>query len=125
MTGCEPVGAFDGTRKFTWFSPGNPGARPENCTVALTPPTVTATVNGIDPTRATGLVVPPSGFTIDVAVSDGANQWPDVGNVELLLVTGAAGVGKSSLARELHKATAIQRGAAPDPHGWMTALHTP
>ncbi|HUM68971.1 MAG TPA: AAA family ATPase, partial [Chloroflexota bacterium] len=33
------------------------------------------------------------------------------GNVELLLVTGAAGVGKSSLARELHKATAIQRGA--------------
>ncbi|MBX3057415.1 MAG: AAA family ATPase [Anaerolineae bacterium] len=33
------------------------------------------------------------------------------GHVELLLVTGAAGVGKSSLARELHKATAIQRGA--------------
>ncbi len=36
---------------------------------------------------------------------------PQQGRVELLLVTGAAGVGKSSLARELHKATAIQRGA--------------
>jgi predicted ATPase/signal transduction histidine kinase/tRNA A-37 threonylcarbamoyl transferase component Bud32 len=36
---------------------------------------------------------------------------PQQGRVELLLVTGAAGVGKSTLARELHRATAIQRGA--------------
>ncbi|MBL1128680.1 MAG: AAA family ATPase [Chloroflexi bacterium] len=36
---------------------------------------------------------------------------PAQGHVELLLVTGAAGVGKSSLVRELHRATTIQRGA--------------
>ncbi|NJN55630.1 MAG: AAA family ATPase, partial [Anaerolineae bacterium] len=35
---------------------------------------------------------------------------PAQGGVELLLVTGSAGVGKSSLVRELHKAITIQRG---------------
>ena len=47
------------------------------------PPAVTATVNGIDASRREGLVLPPSGFTIDVAVSDAQNQWPDLGAVEV------------------------------------------
>jgi hypothetical protein len=49
------------------------------------PPTVTATVNGIQAARQSGLVLPTWGFTIDVVVSDGGNQWVDMGSIDLLL----------------------------------------
>ena len=39
-----PVEAFVGTWALTWYSPKNPGARPENAAVAETPPIVTVGV---------------------------------------------------------------------------------
>lgn len=50
-----------------------------------TPPTVTATVNGIHASRRAGLVLPPSQFTIDVTMSDIEGQWVDPGSCEVLL----------------------------------------
>ncbi len=49
------------------------------------PPSVTATVNGIPTARQQGLVLPPSGFTIDVTTSDTANQWVDMGAIAVRL----------------------------------------
>jgi hypothetical protein len=36
-----PVATVAGTCTFTWYTPTNPGARPENCTRAETPPMFT------------------------------------------------------------------------------------
>jgi len=47
------------------------------------PPSVTASINGIPSARRTGLVVPPSGFSVDVSVSDPASQWVDMGLIEI------------------------------------------
>lgn len=46
-------------------------------------PTVTASINGIPSSRRTGLVLPPSGFTVDVSVSDPGSQWVDMGSIEV------------------------------------------
>src|SRR5258708_14676455 len=39
-TGTAPLVNPNGTTKFTWYSPANPGARPAKPTVAACPPTV-------------------------------------------------------------------------------------
>jgi hypothetical protein len=49
------------------------------------PPTVAVTLNGIHASRRSGLVLPPSSFTIDVTAGDANGQWPDMGSVEVLL----------------------------------------
>ena len=51
-------------------------------------PSVTATINGIPSARRDGLVVPPSGFTIDVNTSDSSSQWVDMGSLEVELAGG-------------------------------------
>src|SRR5690606_28526620 len=42
-------------------------------------PTVTASINGIPSARRDGLVLPPTGFTIDVSTTDSSSQWVDMG----------------------------------------------
>jgi len=49
----------------------------------VTPPAVTASINGIPAARSTGLVVPPSGFTVEVSVNDPGSQWVDMGAIEI------------------------------------------
>lgn len=71
------------------------------------PPAVSATINGIPIARREGLVVPPSGFSIDVNATDSSSQWTDMGSVEIQLTGGfgptsqellaAATIGYSSL----------------------------
>ena len=48
----------------------------------FSPPSVTATVNGIDASRRTGLVLPTHGFTVQVDALDGS-QTPDMGSVRV------------------------------------------
>ena len=48
----------------------------------FSPPSVTLTVNGIDASRRTGLVLPTSGFTVHVDALDGS-QSPDMGSVRV------------------------------------------
>lgn len=63
-----------------------------------TAPTVTATINGIPSERSTGLVVPPSGFTVDVSVNDPGSQWVDMGDIEIELEGGIGPDAESLLA---------------------------
>ncbi len=72
-----------------------------------TPPLVSATVNGIHATRTAGLVVPPSGFTIDVTTSDANSQFVHMGAIEVLL----AGPGTAPGAASLLAATTIGYGS--------------
>ena len=60
-------------------------------------PVVTATVNGIHQSRLPGVVVPPSGFTIDVSATDTISQWVDMGSVEVNLQGNGSGPGASTL----------------------------
>ncbi|MBX3461634.1 MAG: Ig-like domain-containing protein [Planctomycetes bacterium] len=79
------VGGSTGARRASgnWF-PQDQNARFRTGTdLDTTPPSVTATLNGIHASRANGLLLPPAGFTIDVTVSDGASQWADMGSVEV------------------------------------------
>ncbi len=53
-------------------------------TVDAIPPAVTATINQLDALRRPGVLVPPSGFSIDISASDGS-QVPDMGSVAIEL----------------------------------------
>lgn len=78
-------GGRDGARRASgnWF-PADRTARFRTGTAGdNVAPTVTATVNGIAGARTAGLVLPPAGFTVDVAASDVASQWVDMGSVEV------------------------------------------
>ncbi|MFK7739649.1 MAG: Ig-like domain-containing protein [Planctomycetota bacterium] len=57
----------------------------------LTPPNVSCTINGIPSSRREGLVLPPSGFAIEVSSSDPSGQWVDMGTLECILSGGASG----------------------------------
>lgn len=63
----------------------------------LTPPLVHVTVNSIDDTRNAHLVVPQSGFTVDVSVSDPGDQSIDMGSTEVLFEGAGTGPGAGSL----------------------------
>lgn len=65
--------------------------------VDSTAPSVPATVNGIHASRATGLVVPPSGFTVDVSPTDANGQCVDMGSVEVVLAGPGAAPGAPAL----------------------------
>jgi hypothetical protein len=62
-----------------------------------TSPIVRTTVNGIDDSRAAGLVLPPSGFTIDVVVSDPGDQSIDMSSIEVLFDGAGAAPGTAAL----------------------------
>ncbi len=73
-----------GVREATgnWLSQ-DLGARFRIGTAAdFSPPSVAATVNGIDASRRTGLVLPTHGFTVQVDALDGS-QTPDMGSVRV------------------------------------------
>src|SRR5262249_38212233 len=57
MGTASPAATPVGTRTLIWYSPAKPGASPENCTVAGTPPIITV---GVDCVCASGL--PGAGF---------------------------------------------------------------
>ncbi|MEO6593274.1 MAG: Ig-like domain-containing protein [Planctomycetota bacterium] len=61
------------------------------------PPTVSTSINGIHPSRLQGLLLPPHGFSIEVTASDSANQWADMGSVEVLLEGTGPGPGAATL----------------------------
>tara|TARA_R110002094_G_scaffold14086_1_gene24903 strand:- start:540 stop:3530 length:2991 start_codon:yes stop_codon:yes gene_type:complete len=61
-------------------------------------PTVTASVNGIPSARRDGLVLPPTGFTIDVTTTDTSSQWVDMGSIEVELEGGFGPTAESLLA---------------------------
>ncbi|MFT7535698.1 MAG: hypothetical protein ACI85K_001651 [Hyphomicrobiaceae bacterium] len=61
-------------------------------------PNVTASINGIPSARREGLVLPPTGFTIDIATSDPSSQWVDMGSIEVELEGGFGPTGDSLLA---------------------------
>lgn len=63
----------------------------------VVPPTLTATINGISASRASGLNVPPSGFTIDVSAYDYGNQLCDMGSIEILLQGNGSAPGAEAL----------------------------
>ncbi len=80
-------GGAAGPRRTTgnWL-PGNQSARFQvGLANDFVPPTVAVTLNGIHASRRSGLVLPPSSFTVDVTASDANGQWPDMGSVEVLL----------------------------------------
>jgi hypothetical protein len=81
------VGGSGGARRASgnWFVLDQDARFRTGSTADTTAPTVTATVNGIDATRGTGLVVPPSGFTVDVTATDANGQWVDMGAIEVQL----------------------------------------
>ena len=86
-------GGPDGVRRTTgnWLAEDVAVRFRTGSAADTTPPAVLATVNGIHASRTQGLVLPPSGFTIDVTASDADHQWPDVGSVEIELLGAAAG----------------------------------
>lgn len=45
---AEPLADPAGTSAFTWYSPTDPGASPENCTEACAPPIMTVGVVVVD-----------------------------------------------------------------------------
>jgi hypothetical protein len=93
------TGGAAGPRRTTgnWL-PGDVAARFRTGALADgTAPTVNATLNGIHASRRNGLVVPPSGFTVDVALGDANGQWPDLGAVEVAFEGAGAGPDAAAL----------------------------
>lgn len=92
------VGGNTGARRVSgnWFDADRTARFRTGQNNDVTAPTVTATINGIPEVRQEGLVVPPSGFTVDVTTGDVASQWVDMGTVELLF-TGGQGPGAEAL----------------------------
>jgi hypothetical protein len=87
------VGGSGGARRASgnWFPHDQDARFRTGGSSDTTPPTVTATVNGIHSSRSAGLVLPPSGFTIDVTAADSGNQWVDMGGIEVQFTgTGSA-----------------------------------
>jgi len=87
------VGGSNGARRVSgnWFVHDQDARFRTGTSSDTAPPTVTATVNGIHASRSAGLVLPPSGFTIDVTATDSGNQWVDLGAFDVQFVgTGSA-----------------------------------
>lgn len=80
------LGGSAGPRRTTgnWFQTDQNARFRTGSSGDATPPSVTLSVNRIDSSRSAGLVLPPSGFTIEVAASDSGNQWADMGTVEIV-----------------------------------------
>lgn len=87
------AGGATGVRRVSgpWFASDQTARFRTGTSIDNAPPTLQVRLNGIDPARATGLVLPPIGFTIDVSVGDSGNQWPDMGTVAVALQGPVAG----------------------------------
>lgn len=72
-----------------------------------TPPQVQARLNGIDETRSTGLLLPPHGFTIDVAVVDPVHHSLDMAGVDIVLT----GPGMAPAADQLRRIAELDYGS--------------
>lgn len=102
-------GGSAGPRRTTgnWLPADRTSRFRTNGTADNVPPTVTATLNGIHSSRTSGLVVPPSGFTVDVTMADTATQYVDPGSVRVLL----SGAGTAPGAETLLAAATIGYGS--------------
>lgn len=102
-------GGPTGVRRTTgnWFVQDRTARFRTGTSTDSSPPTVGVRVNGIPTARQQGLVLPPSGFTIDVAVSDTGNQWVDMGSIAVQL----QGTGSGPAAATLLAAATIDYGS--------------
>ncbi len=93
------VGGSQGVRKVSgnWFAADQTARWKTGSWTDVVAPVVNARLNGIDPSRSAGLVLPPSGFSIDVTVTDGGTQSVDMGSVEVDLSGPAAAPGPAAL----------------------------
>jgi hypothetical protein len=84
------VGGSSGARRTTgnWFDSDRASRFRTGDSNDAIAPTVTTTINGIPEARRDGLVVPPTGFTIDVSATDSSYQWVNMGSVEVELAGG-------------------------------------
>lgn len=64
--------------------------------IDTTPPTVTCSINAIAANRRDGMVLPPSGFEVEVDARDASGQWVDIGTLEVVL-QGGTGPGADEL----------------------------
>jgi len=92
------VGGNAGARRLSgnWFDSDRTSRFRTGQTFDSQPPTISATVNGVPQERRAGLVLPPTGFTIDCTLYDTGNQWVDMSSVEVLL-TGGVGPAPATL----------------------------
>jgi hypothetical protein len=90
----------NGARRLTgnWFDSDRLSRFRTGQAIDATTPTITATVNGIPSARRDGLVLPPTGFTIDIATSDAFSQWVDMGSIDVDLTGGIGPTSESLLA---------------------------
>ncbi|MBL9079167.1 MAG: Ig-like domain-containing protein [Planctomycetes bacterium] len=113
------VGGSAGARRLSgnWFTQDQNVRFRTGTATDTQPPSVTATINQIPPARTTGLVVPPAGFTIDIAVGDSQSQWPDLGRVEVQFAgTGSAPGSQTLLATAvIDYGTVVATVPAADP----------
>lgn len=81
------VGGAAGVQRVTgsWFAEDQTGRFRCGGSADNAPPTLGVRLNAIDASRVQGLVLPPSGFTVDVTAGDTGNQWADMGTVAVLL----------------------------------------
>ncbi|MCK5942765.1 MAG: Ig-like domain-containing protein, partial [Planctomycetes bacterium] len=84
------VGGNTGPRRKTgnWFDDDRLSRFRTSNLIDGIAPTIQASINGIPEARRSGLVLPPSGWTIDVSTSDAQSQWVDMGSVEVELSGG-------------------------------------
>ncbi|MBL8726781.1 MAG: Ig-like domain-containing protein [Planctomycetes bacterium] len=103
------VGGSGGARRASgnWFAHDQDARFRTGSAGDSTPPIVTATLNGIHSSRSAGLVLPPSGFTIDVTAQDSGNQWVDMGAIDVQF----AGTGSAPGAETLTAAAVISYGS--------------
>lgn len=81
----------------SWFSTDRVARFRTGFAADVTPPVVRATVNGIDESHATDLVLPPYGFTVDVTLTDPGDHSIDMGSVEVVLDGPGPGPGAPEL----------------------------
>ena len=81
------LGGSQGVRRATgnWFAADQTARFRTGNSNDVVAPTVQVEVDGIDSTRSDGLVLPPSGFALDVTCSDSGTQSLDMGSVQILL----------------------------------------
>ncbi|MFO1031994.1 MAG: Ig-like domain-containing protein [Planctomycetota bacterium] len=92
------VGGSSGARRLSgnWFPTDRTARFRTGTTPDAQAPSVAATLNGIATSRNASLVLPPSGFTIDVTTSD-AGQWIDASSFEVSLSGSAPGPDPATL----------------------------
>jgi hypothetical protein len=109
------LGGNGGPRRTTgnWFEADREARFRAGAELDLVPPTVTSSINGIPEARRSGLVLPPSGWTVDVAYSDPLDQWVAAGELEVEL-TGGDGPSAQALLEVADLGASAARVRIPD-----------